>query len=99
MSASGRLPTPGKFRGELDQSFGVLFLVLSQIGRQGVKIEHAYADGRGWAFNGGDVLLRVFYGDGSWEAWIKRPEVPRFHAYGSQQETGWSSAEDILRER
>ncbi len=67
--------------------------------RQGVKIEHAYADGRAWGFNGGDVLLRVFYGDGSWEAWIKRPEVPRFHAYGSQQETGWTSMEDILRDR
>jgi hypothetical protein len=67
--------------------------------RQGVKIEHRYADGRNWAFNGGDVLLRVFYADGSWEAWIKRPEVPRFFEYGSQRECDYADAEAILRDR
>jgi hypothetical protein len=66
--------------------------------RMGVKIEHRYADGRRWGFNGGDVLLRVFRGD-SWEAWIKRPEAPRFHEYGSQRECGYTDLGHILGDR
>jgi peptidase E len=64
--------------------------------RQGVKIEHRYADGRSWGFNGGDVLLRVFFKGGGWEAWVKRPEVPTFHEYGTQRECGYRSVEEIL---
>ncbi|MCX5787767.1 MAG: hypothetical protein NTX64_04545 [Elusimicrobia bacterium] len=67
--------------------------------RQGVNVEHRYADGRGWGFNGGDVLLRVFYQGGGWEAWIKRPDVPVFHEYGSQRECGYRSVEEILSSR
>jgi hypothetical protein len=67
--------------------------------RQGLKIEHPYADGREWHFNGGDVLLRVFYKGGGWEAWIKRPDVPVFHEYGSQRECGYWCVEDVLSSR
>jgi hypothetical protein len=67
--------------------------------RQGINVEHRYADGRQWGFNGGDVLLRVFYQGGGWEAWIKRPEVPVFHEYGSQRECGYRSVEEILSSR
>jgi hypothetical protein len=39
--------------------------------RQGMKIDHVYADGRTWAFNGGDAMLRVMAADGSYRnAWI-----------------------------
>jgi len=64
--------------------------------RQNVGIEHRYADGRSWNFQGGEVLLRVFYQGGGTESWIKRPEVPVFHDRASQCETGFRSVEDIL---
>jgi hypothetical protein len=67
--------------------------------RQGVGIEHRYADGRSWTFNGGEVLLRIFYRGGGSESWIKRPEVPVFHHRDSQHETGYHSVEQILEER
>jgi hypothetical protein len=64
-----------------------------------MKIAHPYADGRGWNFNNVDVLLRVFYQGDGWQAWIKRPEVPVFYDYGSQQESGYGSVEHILGDR
>jgi hypothetical protein len=67
--------------------------------RQGMKIEHRYADGRDWKFESGDLLLRVFYGGVGWESWIKRPEYPVFLEYGSQHPSGYCSVEDILRDR
>jgi len=67
--------------------------------RQGIRIEHRYLDGREWRFNGGDVLLRVFYKGDGWEGWIKRPEVPVFHEYGTQRECGYRSVEEILGSR
>ncbi|MBI4859215.1 MAG: hypothetical protein HY815_02930 [Candidatus Riflebacteria bacterium] len=67
--------------------------------RQGVKIEHRYADGRGWQFNGGDELLRVFYPGGAWEAWSKRPQVPNYYSYGSQGGTHYHSIEHVLSDR
>ncbi|HEY3354898.1 MAG TPA: Type 1 glutamine amidotransferase-like domain-containing protein [Polyangia bacterium] len=67
--------------------------------RQGMPIEHRYADGRDWRFYGGEVVLRVFYQGGGWEAWIKRPDVPVFHEYGSQRECRYRSVEEILGER
>ena len=65
----------------------------------GVKVEHPYADGRRWGFNGGDALLRVFYDGGAWEAWIKRPEEPFFHEYGSQNACGYTDVGQILWDR
>jgi hypothetical protein len=39
--------------------------------RQGMKIDHWYADGRQWSFNGGDAMLRVMAPDGSYHrAWM-----------------------------
>jgi hypothetical protein len=68
--------------------------------RQGVKIEHRYADGRDWQFNHGDVLLRVVYPDGMTQAaWIKQPHRETWVEYGSQWETGFRTWEEILWER
>jgi hypothetical protein len=64
-----------------------------------VKIEHRYEDGRRWGFNGGDILLRVFYRGGGTDAWIKRPEVSTFIDYRTQRETHYRSIEEILRDR
>ena len=41
--------------------------------RQGMKIDHFYHDGRHWAFNGGDKMVRVMSPDNNYqEAWIVR---------------------------
>lgn len=67
--------------------------------RQGVKVEHRYADGRDWKFNGGDEILRVFHQDGGSEVWIKRPELPNYVDYWTQEPTWYTSAGQILDER
>ena len=67
--------------------------------RQGVKIEHCYADGRDWKFGGGDVLLRILHQDGGRECWIKRPELPSFIDYFTQAQTHHRCTEEILHGR
>jgi len=67
--------------------------------RQGARIEHKYADGRSWSFNGGDIMLRVWYRDGGRQAWVKKPDCPVFHDRDSQRETHYRSVEEILGER
>ena len=64
--------------------------------RMGVKVEHPYADGRRWGFNGGDAILRVFYAGDAWEAWVKRPELPFFYEHGSQNECRYTDVGQIL---
>ncbi|MCP4876510.1 MAG: hypothetical protein GY896_13700, partial [Gammaproteobacteria bacterium] len=45
--------------------------------RQGMCIEHIYNDGRKWTFNGGDVMVRVFSPDYSYQGtWIMMPNNP-----------------------
>jgi hypothetical protein len=64
--------------------------------RQGARIPHFYADGRHWAFNGGDLLVRVQSPDRRLdEAWIARPGARLVH-YGSQQPSGFHSIEHVL---
>jgi peptidase E len=63
--------------------------------RQGAKIDHFYRDGRHWAFDGGDQLVRIESPDGRWrEAWI-RSGGSWIH-YDSQQPSRFHSAEHIL---
>ena len=64
--------------------------------RQGVRIEHRYADGRHWIFNGGEQLLRIISPDGLWQdAWMKTHGRHILH-YGTQTETFFRSFEHIL---
>lgn len=64
-----------------------------------IKIEHRYSDGRHWGFNGGDVLLRVFYRNGGVDTFIKRPDVETYYDYRTQRETHYRSMDEILRDR
>lgn len=39
--------------------------------KQGLNIEHWYADGRSWSFNGGDAMLRIMSHDGGYRrSWM-----------------------------
>jgi len=60
--------------------------------RQGQKIDHVYADGRYWGFNGGDAMLRLVSDRGR-QLWIKQPLDDRWFDYHSQLH----SREDPLR--
>jgi hypothetical protein len=63
--------------------------------RSGAKIEHLYADGRHWAFSGGDLLVRVESPDGHWrQAWMRANG--RWLHYWTQQPTMHHSVEEIL---
>lgn len=62
--------------------------------RQGAKIDHFYADGRHWAFNEGDWILRVWRTDGGGEAWIG--SNGRVLAYGTQQPIAASGPEELI---
>jgi len=67
--------------------------------RQGVKIEHRYADGRDWKFNGGDYLLRILHPNGEQEIWIGGPHYQTLVEYYTQQPTGWHDLQEILSQR
>ncbi|MFC1850383.1 hypothetical protein ACFL27_09355 [candidate division CSSED10-310 bacterium] len=63
--------------------------------RQGVLIEHSYSDGRHWAFNGGDHIIRIIDPQtGSQRAWMYLGG--HFIDYWTQQESGYSSIEEIF---
>ncbi|MBI4865210.1 MAG: Type 1 glutamine amidotransferase-like domain-containing protein [Candidatus Riflebacteria bacterium] len=64
--------------------------------RQGVKVEHRYADGRSWSFNGGDVLVRVFDPKRGDSTYIKWPDGPVFCDRNTQGETPYRSVEEII---
>jgi peptidase E len=67
--------------------------------RSGVKIQHYLADGRHWAFSGGDAMLRVQSWDCHYsEAWISMPGAPIIE-YWNQHPTGWESFEQIVANR
>jgi peptidase E len=64
--------------------------------RQGLKIEHYYSDGRHWAFNDGDMLVRVMSQDNRFQrAWIVKKGEGIFD-YWSQEWSGYHRIEDIL---
>ncbi len=63
--------------------------------RSGAKIEHMYPDGRHWAFNGGDHLVRIRAPDYSWdESWIFTGS-DCIH-YGTHAHDGYHGIEHLL---
>ncbi len=66
--------------------------------RQGVKIQHIYPDGRHWAFNGGDMMLRFQSPDNRYnEAFIIPVDGP-IRDYWTQQESEYRSIDEIMKE-
>lgn len=65
--------------------------------RQGVKIQHFYSDGRHWAFNGGDKMLRIISPDyhyyGVWAV-----VGGQLLEYWSQQPSQYPSIDYILKQ-
>ncbi|MBI2943355.1 MAG: hypothetical protein HYY25_04070 [Candidatus Wallbacteria bacterium] len=65
--------------------------------RQGMKIDHFYADGRHWAFSEGDQMLRIMSGDGSFRrAWIGTGG--HVVDYWTQEPAGYSDFGAILHD-
>lgn len=63
--------------------------------RMGAKIDHFYPDGRHWAFDGGDMLVRITSQDGKFDdAWIT--SGGRLLHYWTQQPSGYHGVEHIL---
>ncbi len=64
--------------------------------RQGMKIQHFYMDGRHWAFNGGDILVRIQSPDTTYaESFIITPGQP-IREYWKQEYTNYSDIGEIL---
>ncbi len=64
--------------------------------RMGMKIVHIYPDGRHWAFNGGDIMVRIQSMDNTLsESFIVLPGN-RILDYWTQEMTGYQSIEEIL---
>ncbi len=67
--------------------------------REGIRIGHVYNDGRQWTFNGGDVMVRVFSPDYSYQgAWIITPDNPTVTDYHSQSPSRFVNIDHILAE-
>ncbi len=63
--------------------------------RQGMRLEHFYCDGRHWAFNNGDSMLRIMSIDTKYRrSWIC--QNGQIRDYWSQEPTEDKSLEDIL---
>ena len=62
--------------------------------RQGMGVEHYYADGRHWTFHGGHMLLRIDFPDGGVGAWIDNGH--QILDYDTQEPTHYGSLGDIL---
>jgi hypothetical protein len=67
--------------------------------RQGMGIEHIYQDGRKWTFHGGDVMIRIFSPDYSYQGtWIHTPNHPTMIDYWSQSPSRYANIDHILNE-
>lgn len=64
--------------------------------RTGTKIDHIYNDGRHWAFNGGDVMVRVISPDSLWQDVTIITNQGRFIDYWTQGPSEYGSIEEIL---
>ncbi len=64
--------------------------------RMGVKIDHIYNDGRHWAFNGGDRLLRVISPDGNWQEAVIITNAGYMIDYWTQNPSRYSSVIDFI---
>ncbi len=64
--------------------------------RQGVRVEHAYCDGRQWVFHGGHQIVRVQSPDCRFhEVFIRNGHGPLIH-YWSQRPSDFWSVESVL---
>ncbi len=67
--------------------------------RQGMRIEHIYNDGRKWTFNGGDVMVRIFSPDYSYQGtWIIMPNNPTVYDYWRQSPSRFANINHIMAE-
>ncbi|MDQ7825032.1 MAG: hypothetical protein RDV48_19685 [Candidatus Eremiobacteraeota bacterium] len=64
--------------------------------RQGEKIHHFYSDGRHWAYNGGDMLVRVISKDYRWQKLLLVTNESRFIDYHSQKPSPLQSIQEFL---
>ena len=62
----------------------------------GTKIDHIYNDGRHWAFNGGDRLLRVISPDGHWQNAVIITNRGNMIDYWSQRQSQYTSERDFI---
>ena len=67
--------------------------------RQGMGIEHVYHDGRRWTFYGGDVMIRIFSPDYSYQGtWITTPNHPAVFDYWSQSPSRFANIDHVMAE-
>jgi len=64
--------------------------------RAGEKIHHFYPDGRHWAFNGGDIMLRVMSPDYSWQQGAIITNQGQWYDYWTQQPMLCGSIEEYF---
>lgn len=65
--------------------------------RMGMGIEHCYRDGREWTFHGGDVIVRVFSPDYSYQGtWIIQGGSQAVWDYWTQQPSVFHNLDHIL---
>jgi hypothetical protein len=64
--------------------------------RKGVKIQHYYNDGRSWAFNGGDVMVRIMSPDDLWQDITIITNQGHFIDYWTQLPSEYNSIEEAL---
>jgi hypothetical protein len=64
--------------------------------RMGEKIQHFYNDGRHWAFNGGDMLVRIMSPDNLWQRIVIVTASGDYIDYWSQQRAYYRSVQEIL---
>jgi hypothetical protein len=63
--------------------------------RQGALVDHVYSDGRHWAFNGGDVMVRIQSPDNSFHQAFYTHGGRLYH-YWTQEPAWHSSVEEVL---
>jgi len=64
--------------------------------RMGEKIEHYYHDGRHWAFNDGDMLVRIMAPGGDWQFITLAVNGGHMIDYGTQKPSPYGSIEEVL---
>lgn len=64
--------------------------------RAGVKIDHIYNDGRHWAFNGGDRMIRAISPDGNIQEAVIITNSGDMFDYWTQRRSEYSSIQDFI---
>lgn len=65
--------------------------------RQGMGIDHFYADGRHWAFNGGERIVRILSGGDEHGCWLEQGGA--ILDFRTQQPSDYTSLEEVLAGR